>query len=183
MITNGVRPLVIHTDSDVAKSWQAMRHTTQENAFRLGVNLSYYVLGQYSDLPPRGVTIWPFPVETGGMKTVKIARVKYKGYWNPEPLAMEAFDRRLSAEDKVHIEKSTVEIDQLGGCGAGMAMMMGTSQVFLSNDQLGQLKKFVDSGGTRRAATRNSTARCFKTWRKLSGRFRPRFRRLRRSTP
>ena len=148
IITNSVRPLAIHTDQDLAKSWQGRRHTTRINDFRFGLNLSKYVVGRYGDLPARGKTTWPFPVDTSGMDTIKIARIRHKGHWNPEPLVMQAFDRQLSANEKIHVENSTVNIYELGSCGAKIAMLTGTGTVAFGKTENAQMKKFVEGGGT-----------------------------------
>lgn len=147
-ISNGVRPLVFHTDIDVARAWQSRMKASKKDHFRLGVNLSYLVLGQYSKLLPRGKTTWPYPVSTAGMSSMKVVRVKYNGNYNPEPLALEAFKRRLAAEDAVGLDIGEVSLDQLGGSNAKVAMMTGTSSVSLSATQQAQIKKFVEAGGT-----------------------------------
>ena len=89
---------VIHTDEDISKVWQVMAHTTRRSAFEFGVNLTRYVLGTYKTLLPRGRTYWPFAVKgSDSMSRITVARVKYGGNYNPEPLALAAFSRRLAA--------------------------------------------------------------------------------------
>ena len=148
ILTNGVRPLIIHTDSDMARDWQGRREVTRMHSFEMGFKTSYYVLGQYSDLLPRGKTTWPFAVSTAGLDTVKVVRVKYRGNSNPEPLSLTAFDRRLSAEDGIHIDHSVVDVAKLGACGAKIAFLTGTNKVSLTEAEQAELKAFVKAGGT-----------------------------------
>ena len=146
MISNGSRPLVIHTDHDVVKEWQLRTSATRKNMFLFGVNLTRYIIGSYKDLVPRGQTYWPYPAN--GATTVKIARIKYGGNFNPEPLAVKALSMRMSKDKDIAIEEVIVSPTELATCGAKIALLTGTDSVSLSSAQLKTLKVFVEEGGT-----------------------------------
>ncbi len=147
ILSNGARPLVVHTDEDVAKAWQVRAHVTMKKTFLFGVNLTRYIVGSYGDLLPRGRTYWPFPA-TGTKKTVKVARVKYAGNYDPEPLALVALKRKIARDEKVNLDLQTVPVEKLAGSGAAVALMTGTDGVSLSPAGKKALKAFVASGGT-----------------------------------
>ena len=146
IISNGSRPLVIHTDIDIAKDWQMRTSATKKNSFQFGVNLTRYIVGTYKDLMPRGRTYWPFPATANS--NIKVARIKYGGNFNPEPLAIEAFSRNLSADESLSLDEVIVAPEELAGCGAKLAMLTGTDGVSLSPERQQALKTYVENGGT-----------------------------------
>ncbi len=146
LLSNGARPLVIHTDEDLAKTWQVGAHVTRKDHFLFGVNLTRYICGSYNDLLPRGKTYWPFPAKGAG-GGVTVSRVKYAGNYDPEPLALTALQRKLAADEKTSLQVNTIAMEKLGGCGSKVAMLTGTGAVSLAGPQKNGLKAFVESGG------------------------------------
>ncbi len=146
LLSNGARPLVIHADEDLARQWQINAHITGKNDFLFGVNLSRYIVGSYNDLLPRGRTYWPFSAGKTN-KTVKLARIKYAGNYDPEPLALVALQRKLAADEKIKLETEIVPIENLGGAGAKVALLTGTDGLTLSADRKKGLQAFVKNGG------------------------------------
>jgi hypothetical protein len=148
VLSNGVRPLAIHTDEDIAKTWQTRAYATKKNSFLFGVNLSRYIAGQYDTMLPRGKTYWPYAVDTKKMEKAQVVRVRYNGNFNPEPLALEALSRRLAWDEGVALEHSILPIAQLGGCKAKVAVMTGTGGVTLQAAEKNAIKAYVNGGGT-----------------------------------
>ena len=146
MIHNGIRPLVIHTDQDLPKTWQLYGVAFGKRYFDIASNLVLYVSDKLQ-LRNRGVTHWPAPPTRKPKVSVKIARVSYKGNWNPEPLALKRFSMILTQKTGIKPEIETVPADQLANCDAAVACLTGTEKVDLTADQKQALKQFVQKGG------------------------------------
>jgi hypothetical protein len=97
-------------------------------------------------LRARGVNHWPDDPGAVGRK-VKLARLKYGGNWDPEPLAYERFGRLLAAEVKIGLETVTTEIKDLAATAAAIATLTGTGSYNLGEEEKAALKKFVEGGG------------------------------------
>ena len=149
MITNGVRPLVIHTDMDVPLSWQLSRTVSHKWAFQAAVNIVRYVTGNITTHRPRGVTHWPPPPKATPGRTVKLARLRHAGNFNPEPLAYTRFARLMAQNAGVGVEVvGPISANRLAGSGASVATLTGTGKLELSAGEITALKRFVDDGGT-----------------------------------
>ena len=146
MIHNGIRPLVLHTDADLPKSWQIRNTTFAKGDFEIAANALMYVtdMGQ---LRNRGVSHWPKKPSREPADTIKLARVRYKGNWNPEPAACERFGMLLTQQTGLKIEIEAVPLEALGDCDAPVACMTGTEAVRLTEPQKMAVKKYVAKGG------------------------------------
>ncbi len=147
ILDNGVRPLVIHSDYDAAKIWQARKYSTRKTVFQFGANLSRYVLGRWNELLPRGKTYWPFPADEPE-KSIAVGRIRHAGNCNPEPLALMALKRKLAKEENLGIDPKTVLLEKLDRSGVAVATMTGTGTLSLSAAQQAALKTFARAGGT-----------------------------------
>ena len=148
IVSNGVRPLAIHTDKDLSRSWQGNRHITEKAAFEGAANVLMYVTDKGAALRRRGEALWP----SGGGQTsrdVKIARVKYNGNYNPEPLAFKRFALLMAREAQTKVEATEpMSAASVAGSGAHLAMLSATGKFALTPGQAAALKKFVTGGGT-----------------------------------
>jgi hypothetical protein len=146
MVSNGVRPLAIHTENDMTLAWQLNNRRTAAAMFEAGANIVFYVTDRR--LRNRGAFRWPDKPNAAG-PTVKVARLKYTGNYDPEPLAWERFSRDLGARTGVKLEVAgPMEMDKLAGAGAALAAMTGTSGFRLNDAEKAALKAFVEKGGT-----------------------------------
>ena len=145
-ITNGPRPLAIHTDEDLCVDWQVNRYLSKRASFDAAANIVMYVTGK--QMRRRGEIHWPpAPGEVSG-PTVKLARLRYEGNYDPEPLAWERVSRRIAADRKIRLEVGKpIAIGELAGSGAGLAVLTGTGAVKLSDDDKKALKAYVAGGG------------------------------------
>jgi len=149
IVSNGVRPLVIHTDEDLPKAWQLRLDRTQRHAFSGPLNAALYVADSLSSLRPRGVSHWPEPPTGRTAKTVKLARVRYNGNFNPEPLAFTRFARMMAGEADTDVQLlGPVRIAKLPASGAQIAVMTGTGRFELSKAARAALQAYVAGGGT-----------------------------------
>ena len=146
--SNGVRPLIVHTDEDLPLSWQLRRTVTRRWAFEAAFNVIKYVTDRVSLVRPRGTTHWPEAFNGSCSTSVKLARLKHGGNWNPEPLAYERFGNLLAARHQVQLDLAgPMEIRDLAASGAKVAALTGTGELKLTDAQQTALKDFAAKGG------------------------------------
>ena len=148
VVSNGVRPLAIHTDMDLPKEWQLQNRVTRKWAFESPGNIYMYITDA-GDLRPRGTTHWPDAADVKTDHTIKLARLTHVGNCDPEPLAYERLRLLMAKETRTKlVVVGPIEIDQLPGSGAKVATLTGTGQFTLTDTQKKALKSFVEKGGT-----------------------------------
>lgn len=149
ILSNGVRPLIVHTDSDLPVSWQLRRSITRQWAFQAVMNVVRYVSYSPSWVPPPGAARWPAKPDARPKRTVTLARLKHAGAYDPEPLAYERFARRMAAETDVGVRVlGPIAIKDLPASGAAVAALTGTGRLKLTQDEWATLRKFITRGGT-----------------------------------
>ena len=105
VMTNGVRPLVIHTSHDLARSWIMRKTSTARKDFDIAGNMLFYVVGGLRDLSPRGVSYYPEPADKSPVnRKLRVARLFVGAGSDPEPLAFDALARKLRRQDKLDLE-------------------------------------------------------------------------------
>ena len=145
-ISNGLRPLVVHTTRDLPMAWQSNQYHSRKIDFQAGANIFFYV-APADTLLGRGQRTWP-PEQAATGKTVRMVQLKYGGLWNPEPLAWQGFARRLAADANVQlVQLDPVAPSQLGTTEADLAVLTGLAQIKLTASDKAALKEFVTSGG------------------------------------
>ena len=156
MISNGIRPLVIHTDKDLSVAWQYNRREKHSEAFEAVANIAAYVTDK-GVLRHRGVEVWPpeppppAPPAPGTTPkpVVPIVRVQYTGNWNPEPLALQRFAwMMVEHEPLIVIEMNPVKAENLAACWAKVAILSGTNKFQIPHAEELGLKAFIDKGGS-----------------------------------
>jgi hypothetical protein len=147
---NGAREMILLMPTgDTARAWQAY-DMAKLPQFQLLANIHLYsvdktfarVRGETYLLTPRsGVT---------ANRTLKLARIKYPGNWDPEPAGWQRLAVHLLNTERIQLDVQTVEL----GKGAllpqafGMAHLTGTQALKLTEAELAELKSYVDAGGT-----------------------------------
>lgn len=150
IVTNGVRPLALHTDTDLSKSWQfgLVSDEKERYAFEAAGNLFLYVTDK-GLLKQHQMVSWPAEPPPADRPTVRMVRLKYNGNWDPEPLAMQRFSRLMTAKYNVGVQMADpVDIESINKANAKIAMLTGTQAITLSPEQMAAIKKFVWAGGT-----------------------------------
>jgi len=157
VISNGVRPLVVHTDTDLPKSWQLRMSQSDKKSFQAPTNVAMYVTGKAlaeRALAARGAHTWPAEPKGPFTHTVKIARLKYNnnegksGNFDPEPLAWQRFSRLMGKEAKVKVDViGPIEIKELAASGAKLAVLSGTDQIAASAEEKKALSAFIAGDG------------------------------------
>jgi hypothetical protein len=145
-VTNGVRPLALHTDVDLTLPLQLKSKSNK--AFLLPTNLAVYVSTRISYLPHRGTSSWPLDEKAVTTSLLKVAKLKYTGNYDPEPLAWERFATFMANDQKFKVDVSApMEIAKLTN-DYPLAVITGTAKQTFTQEDKDALKKYVAQGGT-----------------------------------
>ena len=148
ILSNGVRPLAVHTETDLSKAWQLRNTATQKYTFEAAANIYMYVT-DYGSLRHRGTSHWPAKKPGSPKQTIEIVRLKNSGNCNPEPLAFERFALLMHNEAGITVKATSPRaIASLGKGDGKIAVMTGTGEFTLSSKEEQAIKSFVEGGGT-----------------------------------
>ncbi len=148
-VSNGVRELmVLIPQADPGKAWQVGAFRGREDIFQLGADLVFYTLDT-SDLRFKGDThiVVDDPNATT-TASLKLARLSYKGNWDPEPGGWRRLRNLLRRDDKLDLIIEPVALGSGSLDGVKIAHLTGTTKLVLDDAAKAQLKKFVTAGGT-----------------------------------
>ena len=153
IMSNGVRPIVIHTDTDLAVDWQMRRKAAGADSFRIAANVVRYVVENTSLLRHRAQSHWPAGRQLTAAKTtlgpIRLARLKFAGNCDPERMAFERFRQVMAVREGIEVEiVGPVVVGNLPATGARFATLGGTGKLVLTPAEQTALKAFVDGGGT-----------------------------------
>lgn len=145
---NGVRPLVIHTDFDLPRTWQQNRHTSATYQFETAANIAFYVVGK-GGFRQRGASPWPKKKRFNPTATAKVIRLRHNAHHDPEPLAWKRFSIRMGNRYGVKVEVTRPkEFSELARTDAPLAVLTGTGKLKLTDAQADALEAYVRDGGT-----------------------------------
>jgi hypothetical protein len=97
---------------------------------------------------PRGQATWE-PAELFEPKqTLRLARIRYDGNYDPEPLAFDRLALMLARERKIKLDVSwPMEPEKLSAKDWPVAHMTGTEEFRLSDAQIAALRDYLADGG------------------------------------
>ena len=144
---NGAREfMVLVKNEDFARDWQLGNLQNQE-AFQVGANLYLYATDK-APQPSKGRNTLVFPSDAKASRTIRVARVKYNGNWNPEPGGWPRLAAVMLDRDGVKLDVQSVDLATDDLKGFKVAHLTGTGEVELPPEQAQKLKAFVEGGGT-----------------------------------
>jgi hypothetical protein len=146
-LSNGVRLLALHGSEDLPVSWQKNQTSTVSEAFQTAANVFFFATDKASLLRARGTTLWPAAKAFEPASTLDIVRLRHKANWNAEPLAWERFKLLMGNQHKIKVNLSEKDIKDLAPVDR-LAVMTGTSQLNLDDQEKAALKNFVKAGGS-----------------------------------
>ncbi len=148
-LSNGARELMILIpQADAAKYWQMQASGDKEELFQLAADIFQYAVDK-QNLRYKGETYTVLPDPKAQTKsTLKVARLQYKGAWDPEPGGW----RRLSAifrnQYGIDLTADPVALGDGKLAGYKIAHLTGVSGFTLTEKARGELKTFLQNGGT-----------------------------------
>jgi len=162
-VEDGVRTSVFFVPDDFSCSWQMKAYALRKYLFDWGINLYTYATdGAPLRWKLAGREVKPSdryagPIQAGGRKTLKIARVKHGGDWsagaNYGGFKRLAEHLKAKAGLAMEVSEATAVPFTEGGVAAAdlakydVAYLAGTKALVLSAEERGALKSFVAAGG------------------------------------
>ena len=150
MVSNGARILMLDSPTDITRFWQQRDDIRHRNAFQLGVNLFVYAAGK-RDLRNRLQASWvAAPTNALSLATIKLARIRYDGNWDPEPLAWIRYSNWLQRQTGYRIETQPValaDLKNLNGHEIPIADLTGAAAHRFTEDEARSLAAYVNAGG------------------------------------
>ena len=144
---NGAREfMVLVRNEDFARDWQ-LGNLQNDAAFQVGTNLYLYATDKVPQ-PEKGRTTLVFPDDARPSKTIRVARVKYNGNWDPEPGGWQRLAAVMHNRDDAKLDYRPVDLASEDLSGYEVAHLTGTGEVQLPPAQAAKLKAFVEGGGT-----------------------------------
>ncbi|MBI5724883.1 MAG: DUF4159 domain-containing protein [Planctomycetes bacterium] len=166
-VRNGIRPLAIHADTDLPLAWQQYQVATGRVNFEAAANMLMYVTDKL--LKNRGANLWPEEPAKAPSKTLKAARIRYAGNYDPEPLAMQRASRMMATLHDLKVNfipavSALAQAPQPAAAGQPtgprtgiapseltddikLAIMAGTGGFKLETADKDVLKKWMSAGG------------------------------------
>ncbi len=146
-ISNGVRELWIHSDTDYGAIWQS-RDESDKNTWELPARIFMYIAsknGLHSKLQSL-VAANDHP----SAASMNMARLEFAGNWDPEPGAWPRLAKLLSADAHTSLAIDTVKPEQLDSLAAkpALAHLAGVGNLQLTAEQGRALQSYVTGGGT-----------------------------------
>jgi hypothetical protein len=149
-VSNGSRYLLVHCPTDnLSIAWQDAV-SSQKDDFQLGINLFVYAAGRSNFRNRLDSPFIPEPT-TPPSSTIRIARLKYDGNWNPEPYAYTRFDRYLHWTVGTALDTATIDLASLGDLKPAdrpVAILTGNAAVNFTDAQAAAVAAYVKAGGT-----------------------------------
>jgi hypothetical protein len=148
-VHNGVRTLMLLSARDLAAAWNRHGpHGSVEPDFQLAGNIYLYATDKHT---PRSRLQTPFIPDRNVTpeQTIKLARIKYDGAWNPEPYGWTRLAVYLRNETATRLlVTSGVTFDSPELKEFSVAHLTGTAGFTLTPEELRGLREFLSAGGT-----------------------------------
>jgi len=146
-VSNGVRLLALHAPHELSLALQLGR-TADKPVFELLGNFHLFATDK-GTLRPRGARGWPVPEKFTPRRTLHVARVRYKGNYDPEPLAWKRLAILMGNRYRIRlVVADPMDIIMLDPQKHPVAAMTGTGDFALSEAERAMLKHYLASGGT-----------------------------------
>jgi hypothetical protein len=147
--TNGVREqMLLFASEDPAKYWQLRGFGPERAPFsEIMIDLLQYATDkQKSRVKGQSYLVEADP-EIQDTVQLKLARLEYKGNWDPEPGGWVQFKNVLHNTQKIGLEVETVKLGEGKLSGYKLAHLTGTGTVSFDEKQMSEIKSFVSGGG------------------------------------
>ena len=144
VISNGIRPQIVHFSRDISKGLQ-VGDLRQRDSFTALSNIYLYVTG----MNPRRTRLdnsYVVKKPVVAKQSIKVARIKYKGVSNPEPIALRHLDALMSNRFGVEVNIEEVTPDKLTDHRVAFLTTTGIGEI--TDTEAIQIRTWIESGGT-----------------------------------
>jgi hypothetical protein len=147
-VSNGARLLMVNSPRDVAKSWDVHDWKTVEPAYQLGLNIFLYAAGERDFRNRLDTSFVPVPQpDVPPEVTLKVARLRYAGSWDPEPYAWTRFSRKFQWATAFAANVGQVDVKDLDAQHVQIADLTGIDAHQFSAAEHDAMRRFVQAGG------------------------------------
>lgn len=144
-VSSPVRPLIVRFNKDIASALQG-NEQTQPDVFNAMSNLYLYATGmEYTR--PRLDTNFVAPPRTAPTRSMKVARIRYQGLFDPEPYALKRLAAVMARDHGTALDVQTLDPSELTA-EIKVAFLSATSGASLQGPQAEALKQWLQAGGT-----------------------------------
>ena len=145
-LSSGTRLLMIHSPTDLAADWQNRHPKVRPIPFQLGANIFVYATGK-APLRNRLDTPVLADVKDAPLATFHVARVRYSGEWDPEPLAWDRMSKWFRHETNIALNIVPTNAIALRRLNTPFAHITATAPWKPSEAELNTFRNFVREGG------------------------------------
>lgn len=146
-VSNGIRTLAVHSPKELSLGLQLEPTATYLASYETMANVCI-VLTDRANIPPRGSTLWPKAAAFKPKPAISVARVKFDGNHDPEPMAWQRLVLLAGNRHGIKVDvQADVEMARLDAKKNAVAAMTGTGEFALTKEQAAGLRKFLDDGG------------------------------------
>lgn len=146
-LSNDVRELAIILDGDQGKSFQTNDFGRQSEHFELITDIYQYAIDKKNSLVKGRSYVRDIDPSVRTTGEVKLARIQYKGRWNPEPGGWKQMAATLHNDHKTELKMHVIDLERDELTGYHAAHLTGTRTMTLSKAAISKLKAFVEAGG------------------------------------
>ncbi|WP_428940416.1 DUF4159 domain-containing protein [Fontivita pretiosa] len=148
-LSNGVRELMLLIpQADCSRRWQFRRVAGYEEHWQLPANIFLYCTDP-KDLKTRGHSpIVARDPSIRAVRSIRLARLKYAGNWDPEPGGWRRLADLLHNRNRIDLRVEPVELPGGSLEGFEFAHLTGTEPIVLDDRARAMLRGFADRGGT-----------------------------------
>jgi hypothetical protein len=152
-IGNGVREfMMLMPNDDAARHWQLEEVGRYAPQFQLADDIFLYAVDK-KNFNEKGKTFFVSPDDSiAADRTIRLARLQYKGNWDPEPGGWRRLSALLLNKSHIKLDLSVAKLGsgQLGDgkTGATVAALTGTSAIKFDTASRQEIKNFLEGGGT-----------------------------------
>ncbi|MGA3065655.1 MAG: DUF4159 domain-containing protein [Tepidisphaeraceae bacterium] len=146
VITNGSRILMMHWPDDITHLWQNQPDDEEQSALELGVNVVLYAAGR-SELKNRVQSEAPVAAAAPAAASIRVARVRYDGNWDPEPDAWPRAQEWFREQTSLDLTLEPTDAQDLASSNPPLAHLTGTAAFKPTDTQLASIKSYVENGG------------------------------------